>query len=89
MHSLGNFKLEFSKTFDIKGRRVTTVRLFNKDLVFISRGTATCSQKDMFNKDKGRRLALGEALQHSLLTKEERREIWEDYRVSMTKVSRW
>lgn len=46
----------------------------NPEVMF---GTAFCSDRDVFNKEKGRKVSLTKAL--SFYPKEFRREIWEGY----------
>ena len=42
-------------------------------------GYALCKWEDRFDKKHGRKLALRRLLEHSSFTKEERRNIWEQY----------
>ena len=51
-------------------------------------GSASCSKKDNFSRDKGRKVSLTRALGDAPLTKEQRKEVWEAYR-TMTKFPRW
>lgn len=41
--------------------------------------TALCSKKDVFSKEKGRKISLKRALEKLHLTKQERIKIWKDY----------
>lgn len=47
-----------------------------------------CVDTDMYWKDKGRKIALKRALEHSTLSKEDKASVWEEYR-TMTKIPRW
>jgi len=47
-----------------------------------------CSPYDVYNKEKGRRIALQRALLSGPLNKATRSEVWEAYR-TLTKVPRW
>ena len=45
-------------------------------------GVAICSHKDNFCKDTGRKISLARALKNANIPKEERKSIWEVYRLS-------
>lgn len=53
-------------------------------------GSAHCTPKDIFCRDKGRKLSLARAIKNAslLLTKEDKKMIWEAYR-NMTVKPRW
>lgn len=57
-----------------RGFTTAKVSLGEDEVLF---GTAFCSVKDVFNKEKGRKIALTKALSH--LNRDFRREIWQAY----------
>lgn len=80
---LGDFYVKFDR-MDITYK----ASIYSQNGSLISEATATCNVHDVFTKDKGRKAALKKALQDSFLIKDERKAIWEDYRL-MTKTPRW
>lgn len=54
----------------------------------IALGWAICSESDNFSRDAGRKLSLARALKGAHIPKEERKEIWEAYRM-MKPGGRW
>jgi len=56
--------------------------------VLISSGVATCSRRDHFCRETGRKLSLARALKNAQISKEERKLFWEKYR-NMKKGGRW
>jgi len=43
------------------------------------RGTTFCSAKDMFNRNTGRKIALGRALKEAGFDRETRKQFWSEY----------
>jgi len=78
--------LDDSVPHKLAGHRVTYCELINADGIFS--GEAVCHNTDNYNKDKGRKLSLSRAMAEAGLSKEERFEIWEEYR-HLTLRSRW
>lgn len=90
MIKIGNLQVMFDHHFNKKQQRVVKSTVFSKDGKYITQGTATCSKKDNFCKDTGRRKSLAVAFaRDKSLTKEERTAFWESYRTDMTKRPRW
>jgi len=51
-----------------------------EESVLVASGRAICSQKDIFDKEIGRKLSLSRAMKdHIFLSKEDRRNVWENY----------
>jgi len=72
---LGKYKFEFKywKPEDFENlKTVTTICVFGEDHYMTS-----CSPKDNFCKETGRKISLTRAIAH--LPKEERTQIWKDY----------
>ena len=89
MIQLGNFNVIWNNFYDEFGRRITIAQIFDSEKRLIRTGRSTCSEKDLFSKEKGRKQALAKALTKSNISKQERFRIWEDYRTNMTKTPRW
>jgi len=68
------------------GHRVTYCELINKDGMYS--GEAVCHEGDNYDRDKGRKLSLSRAMEDAGLSKDERFDIWHEYRY-MTKKPRW
>ena len=58
----------------------------NKTTIVVS--CAICSESDNFSRDAGRKISLARALKGAHIPKEERKEIWEAYRM-MKPGGRW
>ena len=67
-----------------------TICYIDRDGVMEAQGIAVCSEKDLFNKEKGRKVSLARALQQlkHVLTKEQRAEVWDMFR-KLTKQPKW
>ena len=68
------------------GTKITLCELFRDSYCFT--GSSICHQNDNFDKDKGRRISLQRAMAKAGLSKEERKELWEEYR-RMKPKGRW
>jgi hypothetical protein len=82
----------YHKTLDdsvphyLAGHRVTYCELMNANGVYC--GESVCHSTDNYDKDKGRKKSLARAMKEAGLSKEERIEIWEEYR-QLPLRSRW
>lgn len=67
-----------------------TVCYIDKEGHMEAQAKAICSEKDLFNKEKGRKVSLARALQQlkHKLTKEQRAEVWDMFR-KLTKQPKW
>lgn len=70
--------LYFKYTTNSKGNRITEC-FINQDKTEIATGRSSCSSKDLFTKQKGKRIALKKALEILGLNKQERGDFWFDY----------
>lgn len=78
--------LDDSVPHHLAGHRVTYCELMNANGIFS--GESICHSTDHYNKDKGRKKSLSRAMAEAGLSKEERIEIWEEYR-NLPLRSRW
>jgi hypothetical protein len=84
---VGDLKVKWHYPTDDKEKTVCTIE--NDDLPFpLGYGQCFCSKKDMFDRNKARKLSLLRALQDAGMSKEERLSFWETYR-TMTVKPRW
>lgn len=81
MHKLGKYTIDF----DHYDNLISVCKVHNGDKT-ISTGKAHKAKNDNFNKSLGRKIALTRAIK--MLPKDERTEIWNDYR-NMTTPPRW
>lgn len=69
-----------------------TIKHPTKEQISTFSAVSKCSPRDNFNKEVGRKLALSRALEsetaRAILTKEDRKNVWEAYR-TLTKNPRW
>jgi len=81
----GTYKIRWTYRYGL-GNTCCSIR--NYKYAIIGMGVATCSYKDHFCKDTGRRISLARALENANIPKEERKIIWEEYR-NMKPNKRW
>ena len=90
MIQIGNLNVMVDHHYNKKGQRVVKTQVFNKEHKFLAQGTATCSKKDNFCKDTGRKKAFKEAFSKTdVISKQERTAFWKAYQTDMTKNPRW
>jgi hypothetical protein len=75
---------QIDKTYKLGGETICLIETPE----YVTTGKAICSEKDVFCKDTGRKIALKEALKYSDASKKDRKEIWEVYR-NTTKEPKW
>jgi hypothetical protein len=84
---VGIYKVKWC--YPTNDKEKTVCFIDNDDLPFFNGyGQCFCSKKDMFDRNKARKLSLLRALQDAGMSKEERIPFWEAYR-TMTEVPRW
>lgn len=74
---LAGYEIQFEHHIN-HGRTICCVKLGDK---IISKEEANCSEKDNYNRKEGRRISMDRALRSADLSKEERTNIWEAYRL--------
>ena len=82
--NLGNHKVNWRH---LKNRGVSICTVTSKEGHFIGQGIATCSNKDNFNTEIGRKTTLSRAITGKL-NKEQRAAIWDGFR-NMTQQPKW
>lgn len=74
-----NLKISFAYDEPFKNMRITACLLTNEWGTVIKYVDTKCSEKDHFNKNKGRKIALAHMLANLDMTKGERTKVWEEY----------
>ena len=83
----GNLVIKWYHNFEeVDQQHMTVCEVLTNNAKFY--GTALCHKKDQFCKAVGRKLSLARALRIAGLSKEQRKQVWEDYRM-MTPKKRW
>lgn len=89
MIQLGEHKVRINRYTNTKKEHVTAASIYDKNNTLLSLSQVTCSAKDCYDKKYGRKLAIAKAIRNTNIDKETRRNIWEHYRLTMTKKPRW
>lgn len=88
MTNLGKVKVTWNRFTNKEGRIVTVSNVYDGSNSLIGEARTTQGKTENHNPNKGRMISLSRALRETTLTKEDRTQIWEDYR-NMTAKPRW